>query len=66
MRARTRARKPLPHGDGEEGRSEGRSEGLVAPEGMETATGEPDAATAEATEMSAAEGGASEASEEEP
>jgi hypothetical protein len=42
------------------GRGEGRSEGLVAADAMETATGEPDASTAEVRETSAAETGASE------
>ena len=43
---------PRPHSDGE-----GHREGLVAVTTMEAAMGEPNAATAEATEMSAAEGG---------
>ena len=40
------------------GRGEGRSEGLVAADAMETATGEPDDSTAEVRETSAAETGA--------
>ena len=52
-RARASSRGPRPHGDGE-----GRSEGLVAADAMETATGEPDDSTAEVRETSAAETGA--------